>query len=96
MIPTSRPIYKVQKLAIKPRKYAITRVSGNAIKVTYVDAEDLNDLWISNVDITDAVYEEGVYNTLKNTPIYGQKGGSIYYKQGANNITGLTYRSPAR
>ena len=98
LIPTSRPIYKIQNLEI-PRYLVIGafNASGTIYRVYTVPESLIPQSWFRfDINAQDFLYEKSVYDTLPNTAEYGARGGSFYYEQGKNNIEGLSSRSPSK
>jgi len=96
IIPTSKPIYNIQKLEVQPISYTIRYMHSGGLTATenFTLSQLPTQDWVQGVDISDVLFEKDVYDTLENTEVYGERGGALFYNQGENSIQGLTYRSP--
>ena len=96
IIPTNRPIYKVENLEFA-RWIAVARIpSGQTTrKWVVVPYELIATEWYIK-QTKDFLFEESVWNSKENIEEFGQRGGSFYYKQGEPHIQNLGYRSPTR
>lgn len=96
---TSRPIYRIENFEIIRYLMIEGFVAGGSSNPFVVTVpEELIPQHFFNFDINfrDFIYEESVYNTLDNNSSYGDRGGSLWYRQGANNIQGLSSNSPEK
>ena len=98
LIPTSRPIYKIENLEI-PRYLVIGAFNADTTQYHIITVPEslIPQSWFRfDINPQDFLYEKSVYDTLPNTANFGARGGSFYYEQGKNNIEGLSSRSPSK
>ena len=94
MIPTSRPIYKIEDLRLRQWIWVTNNNWNGSARYTMVPESAIPQEWFKSLN--EFLYEKGVWDTLENIEKVGERGGTIYYEQGKPNIQGLTYRVPTR
>ena len=93
IIPTTRPIYRLEEFQIESwLTIGAKKTGASSVTYTSVPLDIIPYEWFIPIP----VFEEGVWNALDNNSNYGQKGCSLYYKQGKTNILNLSYRTPER